>query len=103
MITTTMRRLVPDTLITPLKMLGKYDWLRWTTSDTIPPSNSFELRLPSDSLLLKVPHVDRFFMWLQANKSPDLWFLYAVSKALAEGTKLLCPSTDQCQRWRTLM
>ena len=30
MITTTMRRLVPEEFISPLKMLGKYDWLRWT-------------------------------------------------------------------------
>ena len=97
MITSTMRRLVPEELITPLTLLGKYDWLRWTPIDSSTPHNSFELRLPSDSLLLKVPHVDRFFRWLQANKSPDLWFLYAVSKALAEGTKLLCPSTEQCQ------
>ena len=66
MITSTMCRLVPEDLITPLKLLGKYDWLRWTPIDSSPPSNSFELRLPSDSLLLKVPHVDRFFRWLQA-------------------------------------
>ena len=36
MITTTMRRLVPEELITPLKLLGKYDWLRWTPINTTP-------------------------------------------------------------------
>jgi hypothetical protein len=28
MIASTMRRFLPDDLITPLKVLGKYDWLR---------------------------------------------------------------------------
>ena len=57
MITTTMRRLVPDELITPLKILGKYDWLRWTPIDTSPPSTSLELRFPPDPALLNYPHL----------------------------------------------
>jgi len=38
MITTTMRRLVPEEFISPLKVLGKHDWLWWTPEDTTPPS-----------------------------------------------------------------
>ena len=47
MITTTMRRLVPEEFISPLKTLGKHDWLRWKSLDTTPPTTQFELRLPS--------------------------------------------------------
>ncbi len=48
MITTTMRSIVPDELIAPLKILGKYDWVWWTMTDKSPLSTSVELRLPTD-------------------------------------------------------
>ena len=35
MIATTMRRFLPDVLITLLKILGKYDWLSWTPVDHV--------------------------------------------------------------------
>ena len=60
MITTTMRRFVPDELITPLKILGKYDWLRWTPIDTSPPIHLPEVRFPTDPAPLQLPSFDRF-------------------------------------------
>jgi hypothetical protein len=97
MITTTMRRLVPDELITPLKILGKYDWLRWTPMDTSPPSTSLEVRFPTDPALLNYPHMLALIRRLLPIQSIVLYELYAQSKALAEGPKLLCPTADQCE------
>jgi hypothetical protein len=97
MITTTMRRLVPEEFISPLKTLGKYDWLRWTPLDTTPPSTTIELRLPNDPVLLKCPRLIRFLSGLASEQSGDLFAIYVQSKALAEGPKLLCPTTEQCE------
>jgi hypothetical protein len=97
MITTTMRRLVPEEFISPLKTLGKYDWLRWKPLDTTPPSTQIELRLPNDPALLKCPRLIQFLMNLASVQSGDLFAVYAQSKALAEGPKLLCPTTEQCE------
>ena len=98
MITTTMRRLVPDELITPLKILGKYDWLRWTPIDTSPPTTSLEVRFPTDPALLELyPHLIALIHRLLPIDSLLLYELYAQSKAMAEGPKLLCPTTEQCE------
>jgi hypothetical protein len=97
MITTTMRRLVPDELITPLKILGKYDWLRWTPMDTSPPSTALEVRFPTDPALLNYPHLLALIRRLLPIQSILLYELYAQSKALAEGPKLLCPTAEQCE------
>ena len=97
MITTTMRRLVPDQLITPLKLLGKYDWLRWTPVGTTPPSTSLEVEFPPDPALLRFHRLITFLEGLVPVQSPRLLELYAYSKALAEGPKLLCPTVDQCE------
>jgi hypothetical protein len=96
LITTTMRRLVPDDLITPLKLLGKYDWLRWTPMDTTPPSTRIELRLLNDPALLKCPRLLNFIKCLASEQPGELFALYVQSKALAEGPKLLSPTTEQC-------
>ncbi len=48
MITTTMRRLVSGELITPVKLLGKHEWLRWKPNNTSPPSTRVELNIPTD-------------------------------------------------------
>ncbi len=95
MITTTMRRFVPDELITPLKLLGKYDWLRWTPIDSSPPSSRLVLRIPSDpSLALH----RRLLALIQADEeSLSLFHHYVFSKALALGPKLLCPTAEQCE------
>ena len=55
MITTTMRSIVPDELIAPLKILGKYDWVRWTMTDKSPPTTSVEMRLPTDPATAELP------------------------------------------------
>jgi hypothetical protein len=97
MITTTMRRLVPDELISPLKILGKYDWLRWTPMDTSPPSTSLEVRFPTDPALLNYLNLLALIRRLLPIQSIVLYELYAQSKALAEGPKLLCPTAEQCE------
>jgi hypothetical protein len=97
MITTTMRRLVPEDLITPLKLLGKYDWLRWTPEKTTPPSTSVEVRFPSDPALLSYLRLIALIRQLKKSRSHDLYRYYAYSKALADGPKLLCPTADQCE------
>jgi hypothetical protein len=97
MITTTMRRLVPDELITPLKILGKYDWLRWTSRETPPLSTSVEVRLPTDPALLKFHQLIPLLRGLVEVQAPHLFELYTYSKALAEGPKLLRPAAEQCE------
>jgi len=97
MITTTMRRLVPDELITPLKLLGKYDWLRWTPIYTSPPSTRMEVRFPTDPALLEYRRLIALLREGVATQSPELFRLYTYSKALAEGPKLLCPTAEQCE------
>ena len=97
MITTTMRSIVPDELIAPLKILGKYDWVRWTMTDKSPPTTSVEMRFPTDPALLNYPHVIAWIRRLLPTQSLLLFELYAQSKALAEGPKLLCPTAEQCE------
>ena len=97
MIGTTMRRFVPDELITPLKLLGKYDWLRWTPIDSFPPSSHLVLRIPSDPSL--APH-RRQLALIQRQVEEDLLYpfhQYVFSKALALGPKLLYPTAAQCE------
>jgi hypothetical protein len=93
----TMRRFVPDELITPLKVLGKYDWLRWTLLNTTPPLTSSELWLPSDPMLRRYARFLALLREVTPEYSTELFNLYACSKALAEGPKLLCPTADQCE------
>lgn len=97
MITTTMRSIVPDELIAPLKILGKYDWVRWTMTDKSPPTTSVEMRLPTDPALLNYPHLIAWIQELFPTQLLPLLELYAKSKALAEGPKLLCPAAEQCE------
>jgi hypothetical protein len=66
-----MRRLVPEELITPLKLLGKYNWLRWTLADTTPPSIRFHLNVPADPAILKVPALNTLLSGLGTTLSPD--------------------------------
>jgi hypothetical protein len=96
MTTTTMRRLVPSELIAPLKLLGKYDWLRWRSLDTSPPMTRLEVQIPPDPAL--VPHRRLIARLEQAaeEQSVTLFRFYVLSKALAEGPKLLRPTTEQC-------
>ena len=97
MITPTMRSIVPDELIAPLKILGKYDWVWWTMTDKSPLSTSVELRFPTDPELLKYPHIIADIQRLLPTESLLLFELYVKSKALAEGPKLLCPTAEQCE------
>jgi hypothetical protein len=97
MSTTTMRRFVPERLILPLKLLGKYDWLRWTPQDSPPLSTSAEVRFPTDPALLKFHQLIPLLRKLVEVQSPRLFELYTYSKALAEGPKLLRPTADQCE------
>ena len=97
MIATTMRRFLPDVLITLLKILGKYDWLSWTPVDTSPPSSCLEVTIPSDPSL--APH-RRLMATIQSQSnepSLSLYQKYVFSKALAFGPKLLCPTAEQCE------
>ncbi len=97
MITTTMRRLIPDELITPLKLLGKYDWLWWAPRETPPLYTSFEVRYLTDPALLKCYQLIPLLRRLAEAQSPHLFELYTYSKALAEGPKLLRPTAEQCE------
>ena len=92
-----MRSIVPDELIRPLKILGKYDWVRWKMSDKLPLTTSVELKLPADPELLKYPYIIDDIQQLFPRESFLLFELYAKSKALAEGPKLLCPTAEQCE------
>ena len=99
MITPTMRSIVPDELIAPLKILGKYDWVWWTMTDKSPLSTSVELRFPTDPALLKYPQkIACLYSAIVADPiATRLFELYAQSKALAEGPKLLCPTAERCK------
>jgi hypothetical protein len=97
MITTTMRRLVPSELIAPLKILGKHDWLRWTPIDTSPPTTQLEPRVPPDPELDRHRRVIALVERLAAKQSIILFQLYIISRALADGPKLLCPTSEQCE------
>lgn len=91
----TMRSLVPKDLITPLKILGKYEWLKWTPKDTIPPSSTISVNLPDDPALYQHK---RFMLFLsQQFDSLMLYRLFALSKTLAFGPKILCPTHQQCE------
>lgn len=94
--TTTMRRLIPSELITPLKLLGRYDWLWWTPLDTSPPATTLELHIPPDPTITSHRGLVARLEHAADEQSVTLFQLYVLSKAMAEGPKLLRPTTEQC-------
>jgi hypothetical protein len=97
MTTTTMRRLVPSELIAPLKILGQYNWLQLTPADTSPPSTRLEVRIPPGPALAQLRRLIARLELGDDGRSVMLCQLYVLSKALAEGPKLLRPTAEQCE------
>lgn len=93
----TMRQIVPKELIRPLTILGKHDWLSWRPNHTEPPSTGYELHIPDDPALDDHEDViDRIHM-IKRYDNFLLCKLFAHSKALAAGPKLLRPTSEQCE------
>lgn len=88
--------LIPKWVIGPLKALGNYEWLRWSPVDSNPPSSRFTLAIPDVPSLR--PHrlfIDKLRSLGQADSLGVC--LYARSKWLANGPKLVRPTSDQCE------
>jgi len=93
----TMRHIVPKEILPALKALGKHDWLEWRPKNTDPPSTELEVKIPDDPAIAE--H-EAFLFKLQFDwnwKGFDLLRLYAYSKTLALGPKLLRPTVEQCE------
>ena len=88
---------VPDGLAAVLKFLGRFDWLRFHSSDTEPPSTDIKWGFPSSPDLHGLgPDLDRLRPIFR--RSPEcLPYMFALSKALAYGPKILRPSHEQCE------
>lgn len=92
----TLLNLLPREAIQPLKDLGKHDWVSWRQVDGALPRTEFRLRLPDD------PQVDRhetFLEGVQRMAGADrTWLLkmFAYSKLIVSGPKVLQPTADQC-------
>lgn len=100
MATPTMRTLLPRDFIAPLKALGKHDWLTWQSRTTGPPSSGVTFQIPDDPSLEE--HED-FIFKLQfglRGDGPNALRMFAISKTLASGPKLLRPTTQQCEALR---
>ncbi len=96
----TMRCFVGKELVSPLKTLGRYDWLTWKQIDTVPPRTEIRLSLP-----LAIPLATGLTNWRQALEragSINLLRPYMMSKALALGPKLLCPTVEECEALRQI-
>lgn len=91
-----MRRLIPSESITPLKLLGKYDWLWWTPLDTSPPKVQLKLHIPPDPALAQHRCLIATLKRAEDENPVLLFRFYVFSKALADGPKLLRPTTEQC-------
>lgn len=91
----TMRHIVPKELIPALKALGKHDWLEWWPLDTDPPTTESNLKIPDDPAVAE----HKAFL-VQLEFAPNLLELYAYSKTLASGPKLLRPTVEQCEALR---
>jgi hypothetical protein len=95
--TPTMRMLVEKELITPLKLLGRHDWLKWQPAITNPPSTRIQLCVPNDPALLEYPVFLRRLQFLADTEAASLYRLFVLSKTLANGPKVLQPTTGQCE------
>ena len=87
--------LVSQQDIPVLKALGKYRWVRWHSANTDPPSTAFEIRIPD-----AIWELVEFEKQLEAIEGLDPSIclnLFAKSKLIAEGPKVLRPTTDQCE------
>lgn len=100
MTTPTMRALLPKELITPLKLLGKYDWLTWWPSDTTPPSTSYRTAIPDEPCLREHSLFLQRLRMIGRMEGGALIRMYAYSKTLASGPKLLQPTAEQCEALR---
>ncbi|MCR9209036.1 MAG: hypothetical protein NXI28_12455 [bacterium] len=93
----TMRTLVPKEFITPLKFLGQFDWLKWEPNAAWPPSSRIELHLPDDPKLSEFPTFIQHLDFIAHADRAALFRLYAVSKTLVSGPKVLVPSAEHCE------
>lgn len=95
----TMRTLLPKTILPALKALGQHDWLTWRPAHTNPPTTEYHLQIPDDPAL---DVHDAFISLLHRpyNDPLHLLRLFAYSKTLTLGPKLLRPTTEQCEALR---
>lgn len=96
----TMRHIVPKELIPALKALGKHDWIEWWPSNSEPPSTSMKLKIPDDPALAEHEAFLFDLQFAPSRMGYDLLRLYAYSKTLALGPKLLRPTLEQCEALR---
>jgi len=95
--TPTMRMLVEKELITPLKLLGRHDWLKWQPVTTNPQIKKKQLCVPNDPDLLEYPVFLLRLQFLADTEDASLYGLFVLSKTLANGPKVLQPTTGQCE------
>lgn len=92
-----MTHLIPEKFIRPLKVLGKYEWVRWRPVDTIPPSTSIELRIPNDPALEEHTEFLQFLSLRPQKELGRFLELFGQSRLLADGPKVLRPTAEQCE------
>jgi len=92
----TMRQLLPKEMIRPLTELGKHNWIEWWSESTDPRSTGCRTRFPNDPALNSswiINHIESI-----ASQDAGQYFRYYVlSKALADGPKLIRPTEEQCE------
>ncbi|MCD0459567.1 hypothetical protein [Roseiconus lacunae] len=92
--TPTMHCLVPKELIGPLKKLGRTDWFRVLTH---PEGHRFELDHSVLNTLVDHPAFLQMLAEIYHADSGSLIQLLAYSKLLANGPKIVQPTTEQCE------
>lgn len=98
----TMNQILDPWMILPLRELGKVKWLRWAPfkgEDGLPRS---EIQLIGGSWTVeksmtgKMTEMWEFIRLLGKHDTSACFHFYALSKALAEGPKVLRPTVHQC-------
>ena len=93
--TPTLLNLIPKEMIQPLKTLGRHEWLAWTPADCDVPRTEYRLNIP-DNLHVAPLFLNRLRRMEDNNPTP-LPRLFAYSKLIASGPKVLRPTAEQCE------
>jgi len=83
-------------MIRPLTELGKHNWIEWWSESTDPPSTGFRTCFPNDPALNSSGFIN-LLESIASQEAGQYFRYYVLSKALADGPKLIRPTEEQCE------